>query len=139
MAQRFASAHVGTPLGDDLATVSAEIEDDLRTLDTLIERLGHRPSRWKMAAAGTAELIGRLKLNGRLRRRSPLSPLLELEVLSAGILTKESLWTSLSMIGDEWPELASADLAELHHRAEHQRQLLDAHRAQIVRGALADR
>ena len=136
MAQRFAAAHVGTPMGDDLAIVSAEIESDLETLDAIIERLGHRSKRWKKAAAGAAEMVGRLKLNGRLRRRSPLSPLLELEVLSAGIVTKESLWTSLALVSGEWPELASSDLAELSERARRQRQVLDGYRTHIVREAL---
>ena len=57
------------------------------------------PSRWKMLVARAEELVGRLTSNGAFRRYSPLSRLLEIEMLSAGILTKESLWKSLGRRG----------------------------------------
>jgi hypothetical protein len=66
----------------------------------------------------TAEKAGRLKLNGRIVRRSPLSTVVELEGLAAGILLKRSLWTSLEALQD--PRLAGHDFATLAARAEGQ-------------------
>ena len=43
----------------------------------------------------TGELIGRLKANGRFRQRSPLSNVVELELLALGIMGKRKLWEAL--------------------------------------------
>ena len=42
-----------------------------------------------------AERVGRLKLNGKLFERSPLSSVVELETLVVGVRGKEALWTAL--------------------------------------------
>ncbi len=42
-----------------------------------------------------AERAGRLKLNGKLFARSPLSSVVELETLVVGVRGKEALWTAL--------------------------------------------
>lgn len=47
------------------------------------------------APAWAAEKLVRLKLNGRLRGYSPLSRLLELEMLHIGITGKLELWQAL--------------------------------------------
>jgi hypothetical protein len=44
------------------------------------------------AGAWLLEEAGRLKLNGQVRGHSPLSPLVELEGLEAGVSGKRSLW-----------------------------------------------
>jgi hypothetical protein len=49
----------------------------------------------KVALVRMAERLGRLKLNGRLFTRSPLSRIVELETLLVGIRGKEALWTAL--------------------------------------------
>jgi len=41
------------------------------------------------------ERVGRLKLNGSLFERSPLSNVVELETLVVGVRGKEALWTAL--------------------------------------------
>ena len=53
------------------------------------------PSVVKVGLVRVAERLGRLKLNGRLFKRSPLSRIVELEVLVVGIRGKEALWTAL--------------------------------------------
>jgi hypothetical protein len=46
-----------------------------------------------------AEVFGRLKLNGRIFARSPLSSVIELETLVVGVRGKEALWTALRQAG----------------------------------------
>ena len=41
------------------------------------------------------EPLGRLKLNGSLLKRSPLSKVIELETLVVGVRGKEALWSAL--------------------------------------------
>jgi hypothetical protein len=83
-----------------------------------MDTLAVEPSRVKNGLAWTVEKVGRLKLNGRLARRSPLSTLLELEALETGISGKRSLWTSLPAIAH--PRLAAFDFPLLTARAEAQ-------------------
>ena len=95
-AKRFANSNAGDFLGESAARVCRQIEEDVGTLDEILIRLECRPSRLKIAVARGVESLGRLKPNGQLRGYSPLSRLVELELLIAGILTKESLWQTLA-------------------------------------------
>jgi hypothetical protein len=135
--RRFADANEASFLGAAARDVSRQIEEDVATLQEIIDRLGYRASRWKIVAAQGAELLGQLKLNGRLRSYSPLSRLADLELLIAGIQTKESLWQTLGAIAEHRPALGRFDLDDLQRRALDQRMLLESHRAAAARAALA--
>jgi hypothetical protein len=74
-----------------------------RELERLLSELGVRPSRVKRALASAAEKGGRVKLNGHVVSRSPLSDLVELEGLSALLQYEAALWRVLA---DAIPELA---------------------------------
>jgi hypothetical protein len=80
------------------------------------------------ALAATGERIARLKANGRVTERSPLSDVVELEALCSGILAKEALWRSLSLCNRVLPE--ALDLESLIARAQHQRQIVERCRVQ---------
>ena len=98
----------------ELSKVAKEIAEDLATLERFMGRLGTRPDRVKDAIARAGERLGRLKLNGRLRTRSPLSDVVELETLVVGIAGKEALWSSLRSA----TSLPSDELDHLIDRAE---------------------
>jgi len=76
-----------------------QIARDRKTLEEVMRQLDVAPSSTKVGLVRIAELLGRLKLNGRLFTRSPLSRVLELEVLVVGIRGKEALWTALITAG----------------------------------------
>ena len=76
-------------------------------------RLGIERNRVKQTLGSIAEFAARVKSNGRLIRYSPLSRLLELEGLAAGIVTKRSLWQSLQAIADRHTALDAAALDNL--------------------------
>lgn len=135
-AERFADANAGDFLGDSAAEVCRQIGEDVATLDEIISRLGCHANRLKNAVARGAELLGRLKPNGQLRGYSPLSRLVELELLIAGILTKESLWQSLAVVQHHRAELSRFDFDDLQRRAMQQRIELEAHRDQTVNAAI---
>jgi hypothetical protein len=135
-ARRFAAANANSFLADAAQEVSHEIDEDVALLDEILARLGCRQSAWKNFAARAAELLGRLKLNGRLRGPSPLTRLVELEVLVAGIVTKQSLWHTLGVVQQQRPELDRFDFDELQQRAVQQRMKLEAHRQATVADAL---
>ena len=86
---------VGQP---GLLAICEEIAADLRTLEAIMAGEGVGPSRVKDAAAIAAGELGKLKSNGHLRRRSPLSDVIELETLMVGIKGKAALWKSLAQV-----------------------------------------
>jgi hypothetical protein len=107
----------------ELARLCEEIEADRETLERVAERLGIRRCRLKAAGAWGAEKLGRLKLNGQLTGYSPLSRLVELEMLYVGITGKMQLWKTLERTASE--RLAEFDFERLAERAERQRAAVD--------------
>ncbi|HEY8501755.1 MAG TPA: hypothetical protein VIL21_03645 [Solirubrobacterales bacterium] len=96
LARRLRSSNRGdAEMGEPLARICAEIEADRKTLLELMDRLEIGRDPVKPVLAWVAERLGRLKLNGQLRGYSPLSRVLELEVLSSGIGGKMQLWNTL--------------------------------------------
>lgn len=95
---------------------------------------GARPQYAKLALARLAEVVGRLKPNGRVVRRSPLSPVVELEALATGIHGKLLLWELLgATFGGDGPPVA---LDELEARAQRQHAAVQRHRLDAGRTAL---
>ena len=95
LARRGAKAYAATELGAFFAGLAAEIEADRETLKALMAANGIVPQRYKRAAAWAGEKVARLKFNGALIRRSPLTPFVELETLAIGIHGKRLLWQAL--------------------------------------------
>jgi hypothetical protein len=113
--------------------VAAEIAEDLRSLESVMERLGTSPSPVKDTLAEAAERIGRLKSNGAVLRRSPLSDVIELEALVVGITGKLAMWTALQALCEHEPGLDADELARLVDRALRQREIVDECRLEAVR------
>lgn len=102
-------------LGEPLARICAEVEADRATLEGLMEHLGIRRGRIKPALASAGEKLGRLKPNGQLTGYSPLSRLIELELILVGVSGKLQLWRALERALGSGPE--GFDFAELAERA----------------------
>ena len=99
LVRRAASENSGGEFGPVLRELSAEIQHDREELIAIITGLGYPVDRAKVALGWTAEKVGRLKPNGRLRGYSPLGRLLELEGLLAGVRAKQALWRALLRTG----------------------------------------
>ena len=134
LVKRAASENRGTDRGIFLAELAAEIEADRQALRDVMAELEVSPDRLKIAAGWLGEKGGRLKLNGQLIGYSPLSALVELEVLALGIHGKLGLWRALLELEDE--RVSEARLAELVARAESQRDQVEAYRLEAARIAL---
>jgi hypothetical protein len=136
LARRAASENAGTPLGDFLTGLAQEIEDDRATLRELMESVGVAPDRKKLLVAWAGEKAGRLKPNAQLVGYSPLSPLIELEVLSLGIEGKRMLWTALKAVAEEHG-FDAEELDELAARARRQRNGVERQRRALAARALS--
>jgi hypothetical protein len=137
LARRTLRENEGSELGEWLRAFLVDALDDRATLVDLIRQLGFEPSRIKSGAAWTAEKVGRLKLNGRVRGYSPLSRLVELEGLAAGIEGKRALWLALAAAAERDAALRRADYEALAERARSQRDQLEPHRRAAAAEALA--
>lgn len=121
--------------GDDgtaLDRIAAEIEQDREDLLDIMSALEVPVSRYKTLAAWLAEKVGRLKFNGRVRRRSPLSGLLELEALWLGVHGKIAGWVVLRALAAHDDRLDSRRLDELITRARHQATTLEELRSRAA-------
>jgi hypothetical protein len=137
LTRRVARQNRGSPLGESLEQLLEEIVHDKRTLESVLEATAVRRSPIKPRVAWALEKIGRLKLNGRIRRYSPLSRLLELEALEMGIRGKRSLWQALGDAHD--PRLAGFDFDKLRARAEAQLEEMEPHRVEAAKLVLGNR
>jgi hypothetical protein len=88
-------------------------DEDLASLEAFLRRLDSAPSRARHATAWTAEKVGRLKLNGRILRPSPLSAVTELEGCRLLLESNRALWAGLAEL-----EVGPPEAADRKHRAE---------------------
>jgi len=128
---------MGTPYGDVLERLTREVDEDRDTLQQLMGTLEIGRDHPKVIAAWVAEKFGRLKPNGRLTSYSPLSRLIELEILAVGIAGKVSLWEALLEVAGEDARLDVEELQRLAARAERQRKEVWQLRQRAAREALA--
>jgi hypothetical protein len=132
LARRMLESNPDNYLTSTMRELIGEIDSDRQVLDDVIARLGHSPNRLKLLMAAAGERFARLKANGHLRRYSPLSRLEEFEMLSAGIMSKASLWRSCELALAGRPEVSGIDFEGLRQQAELQRAKLESHRERIV-------
>jgi hypothetical protein len=125
LAKRCHRENKGTPFGAVLELLMPELDEDAATLERVASVLGVWPDPLKIGAALTGEMLGRFKLNGALLGYSPLSRVLEIEVLVASIEAKRLMWNAL--MASHRPDLASFDFAALAERAAEQRDHLEPH------------
>lgn len=136
LSRRAAKAHHGATLGDELEVLTLEAANDRQALVDLMAVLGVGPDRVKTAAAWLGEKLGRLKLNGALLRRSPLSDVVELDAMRMAVEWKAAGWRLLQALADADPRLAQADLDDLVARAADQATRIESLRTAVARDRL---
>jgi hypothetical protein len=128
LARRARGANRGTPFEAPLTRLATEIGEDRVALLDAMRRLDVGSDPVKQWAGWLAEKAGRLKLNGRLTGYSPLSRVLELELLALGVEGKRALWRVLRDVAAGDDRLDGVDLQGLLRRAERQRRLIEQQR-----------
>jgi hypothetical protein len=134
LARRIAQHNEGNHYGSAANRLAEEIEEDKATLEELMERLGVRQKKARLAIAAVTETASRLKPNGRLIGYSPLSRVIELEGLTVGVTGKLELWQSLKATGER---VDGIDADQLIQRAESQRDRVADLRLQAAREAFS--
>jgi hypothetical protein len=133
LARRVAGAQQVPAPPPDLRRFADEVAEDRAALLDIMGTLGVPVRSYKVWAAWAGEKAGRLKPNGRLTTRSPLSNLEELEIMRLGVEGKAAGWRTLRALADRDGRLDAGQLDELISRARGQADFLEASR---VRAAL---
>ncbi|MDQ1045689.1 hypothetical protein [Streptomyces sp. V4I2] len=118
-------AHAVRPVAEEIAEDRASLLQIMQSLDVPVRR-------YKIVAGRLAERAGRLKANGRLVRRSPLTPMLELELLRLGVEGKAAGWRTLRRLYDADTRLDPAQLDKLLERAHRQLDTLEQLRVRQI-------
>lgn len=114
---RMSRSQADRAWGPTLVEVAAEVMEDVATLRGLLRDCGVRPDVLSSLALRTGERLGRLKPNGHLLSRAPLSDLVEVEAGLDAVHAKACGWQAL--LAAPGPSLP-VDLDELSRRAEDQ-------------------
>jgi hypothetical protein len=137
LARRAAGGAGGTAASGALRRFAAEVAQDRATLLQVMLALGIPVRRYKVYAAWIGEKAGRLKFNGHLTSRSPLSSLEELEMLRLGVEGKAAGWRTLRVLAGPDPRLDPGQLDELIARAQRQSGLLEELRVRAAADVIA--
>jgi hypothetical protein len=85
----------------ELTAMIEEVENDRATLQRFLAAVGKNPDPLKNAGAWVAEKLSRLKPNGELLHRSPLSDVVELEALRIAVEGKAAGWRVLRRLAED--------------------------------------
>jgi hypothetical protein len=124
--------HAGDPLSGVFAALLADMDQDRKTLQVIIERAGNGYPVLKEAAAWLGEKMSELKL-----RLGAFGTFEALEAVALGILGKLALWQALSTIADTDARLRAVDFERLAARAREQHARVEDLRLQAARAAFA--
>jgi hypothetical protein len=132
LARRIAASARHLPASSNvLKQLATDIAEDRAALLEIMATLGIPVRGYKAYAAWIAEKAGRLKLNGHLLSRSPLSSLEEVEILRLGVEGMGAGWRTLRVLAERDSRLDAGRLDELISRAAHQADMLEKLRAGV--------
>ncbi len=137
LARRVARAGQIPAPQPDLRRFADEVAQDRIALLGIMGTLGVPVRGYKVWAAWAGEKAGRLKPNGHLTTRSPLSNLEELEIMRLGVEGKAAGWRTLRELADEDSRLDAGQLDELVARARRQSDFLEESRVRAARQVIA--
>lgn len=133
--QKMSEWYAELPVGPELAQIADELDQEHAHLADLIDKLGLKSALPMRLAARGAEMVGRLKPNGRGPLASPVTPLFEIELLRAAVNGKQGLWQVLADYSEELG-LDRAQYEKFTGWAERQQHILEGLHAQLRPTAL---
>ena len=129
LVSRMIGVHRGSDYEAGLRQLLDELRQEKSDLEKTAAALGIAVRQYKQAAVWVAEKASRLKLNGHLLSRSPLSDLVEFEFLASAVRGKRSGFETLRIAATVDPRIDPVLLDALIAQANRQfRWLTDARR-----------
>jgi hypothetical protein len=137
LVRRAARSHSGDR-GEELTALAEEIAEDREALRDLMKRLDVTENPVKEAAGWLGEKLGRLKPNGHLVSRSPLSDVLELEMLRTGTAARIAGFQVLRAVAAHDSRVTREEMETLLDRAQDHAERLYKLHLQVAQENLAD-
>ena len=137
LAAQIRDQNEGTPLGEQMTRIAAEIEEDRQTLLDLMEALDVSRNPVKQVTGWVAEKASRVKFSGATSGEPDHGLFMALESLRLGVAGKRCLWIALQRVRGEYPALANIDLDRLIERASSQEGDLERERIAAATAALS--
>jgi len=137
LAEQLRDHAEGTPLGEVMTRIAAEIEEDRQTLLELMEALDVSRNPVKQVTGWVAEKASRIKFSGATSGEPDHGTFMALESLRLGVAGKKCMWIALQRVRDDYSELANVDLERLEQRASAQETELELERVAAGVKALA--
>lgn len=126
--RRVGRNHRDPDAAAEIRDLAGEVTADREALREIMRSVGVQPSLVGTAAARAGELLGRLKPNGHVFTRAPLTDVIELETLRLAVTGKRAGFEVLRAAADDDPRLDPYALDRLLERAdEHVRTLERLH------------
>ncbi|TQK68424.1 hypothetical protein [Nocardioides sp. SLBN-35] len=122
--RRVARTHAIATVATAVDSLADEVADERETLRRIMHDVGTSPSTLGTVAAKAGAELGRLKPNGRILTRAPLTDLVEIEALRIAVWGKRCGWEALRSVADDEPRLDAALLDDLVARSDRQLDLL---------------
>lgn len=122
--RRVAGTHGIAEVAVAVGELAEEVTEERETQRRIMHDVGTRPSTLGTVAARVGAELGRLKPNGRILTRSPLTDLVEIEALRIAVFGKRSGWQVLRAVADDDPRLDAALLDDLVGRSDRQLETL---------------
>jgi hypothetical protein len=132
LARRIADNHQDTPYAAALGRLADEVEQDRDGLQQVLKSLDMPDHHVHEAFAWMAEKVARLKPNGQLVGRSPLSSLVELETFRIALEGKRAGFTTLRLLADHDSRLDKALLDTLVARGQDEADRVEEIRRQVA-------
>src|SRR4051795_948559 len=129
---RMIGAHRGSSYEQGLRQLLDELRQEKSDLTATTRALGLPVRQYKQMAAWAAEKASRLKLNGHLLSRSPLSDLVEFEFLASAVRGKRSGFETLRIVAEVDPRIDRVLLDGLIEQANRQYHWLTGLRREVA-------
>jgi hypothetical protein len=98
LVNRMVGRHRGTPYERKLEGLLGELREERSVLASSMAALELPVRQYKLVASWVGEKLARLKLNGHVLTRSPLSDLIEFEFIATAVLAKRCGFETLRVV-----------------------------------------
>jgi hypothetical protein len=132
LVRRMLGEHRASDYEQPMEQLLGELREEKTSLESMIRGLGFPIRQYKLAAVWVGEKAARLKLNGRLLRRSPLSDLVEFEFLASAVRAKRSGFETLRTVAEVEPRLPKGEIDRLIEQANRQFEWLSRTRRDVA-------
>ncbi len=132
LVSRMIGVHRGARWEQPLGQLLGELREERSALLGVTRALGIPVRQYKQLGVWLAEKVSRVKLNGRLLSRSPLSDLVEFEFLASAVRGKRSGFETLRIRAEVDDRLDRAELDRLIDQAHRQYEWLTEARREVA-------